>query len=608
MPNSSLHDCSTTDTTDTTCLSGVRIWRWPESDFNGDEPLDAAEVYTGEAFATIRDAGFNAVWLRGRLFELMRGTSLPELESVDASRRTESLQIAMRRARSEGVDVFLYFHEPLALATNHPLWQRRPDLRGRWQDHPLTGEVYSLCTSHPDTQRFMSEAIDSVLTELPDLAGVILTTATEYPAHCWSHYARCSLDDGNVETANEPLDCDRCAEREPAEIVGELVSLWTASAARVAPSLRVLAWNWSWSIWYPDPQAEVMQALPDRITLLVDWERGSAIIRGHHTLTLDEYALGFPGPSDRFIATKRAAADRGLEVGAKMQIGTTHELATVPNLPLIDSLWQKLRGLREHGVRDVMACWNFGCSLTLNTEAVRFFADHTESFDDSWEFMRALATHYFGKQVDADSVAEAWRHFSRSFDDYPMTNRFIYWSPLNYAPAFALLPTYRDAPLGWSFVDHRAFGDRVEDCLPPFSTEEALSLFGKMHERWSEGLKHYRSALNSMATPGQSQTRHACEELICAQMIGCHLAAMCNVLRFTQWRSITMQRRGLTGPCRLPLDEQARAVMEDQLTVMGRALDLARQDPRLGFHQEAKAYLCGADQIEAAMESMRRSS
>ena len=42
-----------------------------------------------------------------------------------------------------------------------------------------------------------------------------------------------------------------------------------------------------------------------------------------------------------------AARERGLRVMAKLQLGTTHELATVPSLPLIGNLYDKARALRR---------------------------------------------------------------------------------------------------------------------------------------------------------------------------------------------------------------------------------------------------------------------
>ena len=55
-----------------------------------------------------------------------------------------------------------------------------------------------------------------------------------------------------------------------------------------------------------------------------------------------------------------AAQQRGLAVMAKLQVGTTHELSTVPNLPLVDHLYEKLVGAEQLGLAGFLATWNFG--------------------------------------------------------------------------------------------------------------------------------------------------------------------------------------------------------------------------------------------------------
>ena len=59
-------------------MNTLRIWRSSHSDFYKDEALHAAAVYTPDCLREIAGAGFNAIWIRGILRDLVR-TSEPEL-------------------------------------------------------------------------------------------------------------------------------------------------------------------------------------------------------------------------------------------------------------------------------------------------------------------------------------------------------------------------------------------------------------------------------------------------------------------------------------------------------------------------------------------------
>ena len=47
------------------------------------------------------------------------------------------------------------------------------------------------------------------------------------------------------------------------------------------------------------------------------------------------------------MSVRDLAASQGRPVHAKLQVGTTHEIATVSNLPLIPNLYKKTRRFRE---------------------------------------------------------------------------------------------------------------------------------------------------------------------------------------------------------------------------------------------------------------------
>jgi hypothetical protein len=378
------------------------------------------------------------------------------------------------------------------------------------------------------------------------------------------------------------------------------VTIWSQAAQRQTHPPRVIAWNWSWSMWYEDPQREVIERLPDGVIVMADWERGGKRPWQGRELLVDEYSLGYAGPSGRFLGSARAAQKRGFPVMAKLQLGTTHELATVPNLPLVGFLHGKFAGMREHGVSGFMGCWNFGCGHTLNTHAVRHFVEHPEK--DPQVFLTGLASSYFG-EMEMGRLLRAWQLFGEAFAAYPFSIRMLYFSPMNEAPAVPLTLRYEDRPLEGSWVKH-AIGDRLEDCMGSFTLEEVITSFETMRDRWSEGLADYTAALEAASSAVGDLPRHRAEELSTARMILCHLQAVANIFRFHRWRRDAMKRHGLVAPCALPPDPEALGMIRAQCDIARHALDLVLKDERLGWHQECHLRFCSEKTLPAAIQAM----
>jgi hypothetical protein len=580
--------------------SSPRIFRSPNSRFYEDEPMRASEVYTTPVLAGLAEHGFNGIWLRGRLRELMNSAVLPQLNDPAADQRLASLRCVMDRGHRLGIGVYLFFNDPLALEDSDPFWQARPELAGEPRKEWDGRHVTSLCLSHPVTARYLEQATQSVMTALPGLAGVILITASEHHSHCWSHRSRVDLGDGYVFKSTEPMRCARCAAREPADLVAQITGAWRAAADRSNPTCRVIAWNWSWSMWYGDPQREVVDALPPGVDLLADWERGGQREWLGRTLPIDEYSLGYVGPSPRFVGSHDAAAAHGRRVLAKLQLNVTHEMASVPNLPLMTNLHAKLRGLYERGVGGFMGTWNFGASLTMNTFAVGLFGRDPRRYCDQGAFLEALADEYLGAH-DVAGLTRAWQAFAEAFAIYPFSLRMLYFSPVNDGPAHPLSLQYRATPLGDSYLAHE-FGDRIEDCLGDLPIQGVIESLARMAQRWREGLAHYEPAL---AGQGHDITaQHRREELGVARMIGIQLSSALSQFRFHHRRMQLMADRGWSGPCALPADPELLAIMRDEIDNVRAALPLLATDARLGYHQEGQVAMYDGVQVQAKIRAM----
>ena len=576
---------------------GLRIWRAPTSDLTRDELRNAAVCYSDDMLARVADEGFTAIWLFGVLYDLMRSSVFPELNRPGADERVASIRQVAERARRHGLGVYLYFNEPVSVAVDHPFWRTHRDVQGaeKWN-------TYALCTSTPAVQAFFRDALESVFARLHGIDGVILITACESLTHCWSKSA--------TRHGQPPTACPRCREREPADLVLELLRTWIAVSRAQPRPFRVIAWNWEWAYWYPDPQRPIVSRLPEGIELLLDMEIGAVRQWRGRPNPIGEYALCYTGPSERFVATQDEVAGRNIPVHAKIQLNVTHELCTVPNVPVLATIHGKLAALAARRAAGFMGTWSMGSSFTLNTRAQRLFRSDPARFADEGEFLAALAREYLGVREPA-RVVRAWSDFSRAYAHYPFSVRLLYNGPHNDAPGRRLSLRYEGTPAGRSFAADPP-GDDLSLCAgedhgraQSFTLDEIIGGYERMSEGWDAALPPYEAALlEEGGAIGEEQRRHRAEELSTARMVGLQLHSIVNVFRFYREQQRLMRALGLAAPCRLPPDPALLAIMAAELENARRALPLVVADRRLGFHQEFHGYKYSAETVRAKIEAM----
>ena len=67
-----------------------------------------------------------------------------------------------------------------------------------------------------------------------------------------------------------------------------------------------------------------------------------------------DYWISYPGPSELFNITAEAAKKHGKRLLAKMQVCCSHEIATVPYIPVPNLIFDKYRGAYELGVDGII--------------------------------------------------------------------------------------------------------------------------------------------------------------------------------------------------------------------------------------------------------------
>lgn len=581
-------------------MNTIRIWRSPYSPFGERKRLEndresetfiAEQVYTDEELSGIAETGFNAIWVHGLLHQIVHSPVLPEL-GVNCELHLTALRKLIDRAAHHGLKVFLYMQPPRALPTDHPCWKKHPAVGGHIETQCQPDDSSSninyrcFCTSQPLVKDYLRSAAAILARELPELGGIIMITASEYSSHC---IARCGTTLGAMgEIIEVATTCPHCAEREPAEIISEIITLMRDGIRTVSDTINILAWNWSWTFYYEQPCREIIERLPKDVMLLAGFERGgSQDYCGHKNTIVNEYSISYAGPSEQCREAFAVAKECGLHTAVKLQFGTTHELATVVSLPLLSNIFRKANFIRRHQISGFMGCWNFGNMLSANTAAFNYFLSTNAPADES-SALQAFATEYM-PGCQPEQTMNAWYIFAEAMLNYPFSISYLYAGPTNYALAYIPYPEpLKNSSAGRSWLNDKR-GDDLSGCLNDFTLAEVITGFEKLSEKWAAGVLILEDALSS------SVSKNAVAELANAKICGAVFHSTFNLFKIYQLR----------------LDWSANQLAEykniahNELMVLEEIKPVVAADKRQGYHPEAHTYMFNEAMIENKIKQLK---
>ncbi len=575
----------------------LKIWRSSKSDFGkfsrrynpaGEETWNVLEAYTDAELKSIADSGFNAVWIHAKLHNIVQTPDFPEL-GTDAAEHQRRLSTLIERAAKYGLKVFLYMQPPRALVEDHEVFKNHPEIMGQREelqgcDHTEMVAVRAMCTSTEPVKKYLYNASAELARQLPGLGGIIMITASEYPAHCWSRRGR--IFTANGDWAFSEMECPNCRDRKPWEVVNEVIQLVRDGIRSQSGDLKIIAWNWSWTMYEEAPCWNIISNLPIDVIMMADFERGGKRMILGKERTMDEYSLGFAGPSAQFSESWELAANRGLKVMAKLQIGTTHELATVANLPIIGNIYKKAVNVNKMKLAGFMGTWNFGNLITANTAALNYFLEDGVSQDQE-QALNDFAAYYF-PGADTGKVAAAWGKFADAMNFHPFSIPFLYVGPTNYACILPMEPkplTGKPAGRSW-LLDER--GDDMTESLAGYTIEEVIEGFRGMIAEWTQGVELLAAGLNGI------NSKHVEAELDNARVC---LYLFTSTLHFCQVYALRREWDDKFLP-------QYREIIAAELENLKKLLPLVEKDVRFGYHIEAHGYQFDAPRIKAQIASL----
>ena len=479
-------------------------------------------AYTDEMLEGLSKLGINAIWKHIVLYELV-GLPFDSRFGEGWETRLKNLRALCVRLQKYGIKLWLYLNEPRALPMS--FFADKPHLLGVHDE-----QVGVLCTSTPEVQKYLYDAIKKIVTEVPELGGFFSITASENQTNC---YSRPEYDINA---------CPRCRQRTRVEVCGEINAIYQRAIEDAKSNAKLVAWTWGWTEamgWTMEETLSAVKNLPKAVDVMCVSEEGLIIHGDEGDFSLLDYSISQVGPSQRTKEIFLAAKESGHKTVAKMQINNSWECASVPYLPCFDLIWEHLQNLQDLDVDGHLLSWSLGGYPSFNLSLVsQMKAGGT--IEDWYQTI-------FGE--DWQAVKEASRRFSDGFKNFPFSVAALYFGPQNVGCANPFYAENTDLPssmVGFPF-------DNIDMWRGVFSRKAYAERFRVLSETWKKGL----------AALGELHNGNACKMQRIAEAAYCVLRS---VYLHCQW-----------------ILERDKAAVEEELVNTKRLIALSAEDPAIGY-------------------------
>lgn len=531
-----------------------------------DELSNDMDYYPDEFLNRLAHDGSNGIWICTYFRDLVRTSVFPEA-SDGCERRIEKLRRVICKCKRYGIKVYIFSIEPEGLWPD--LADKHPEIVG-YNHH---GHQYTLCTNTEAGERYCIESTQKLFEQLPDLGGVIAITEGERVSSC-SH--------GDMKK------CPRCGKYSKGEVLAHTIDLIKEGMRRAGTDAEFISWTYGHVYWDYEEIKNYVRLAPEDVMLLQNFEDRGYTEQLGKIRYLHDYWLSYTGPSDMFDFTAQAGLEYHKTIYAKMQVCCSHELASVPYIPVPGILYDKFSYCVKNGVKGVMECWLFGNYPCMNSKTAGEMA-FTNNCRNKREFLEYLAGIYYGR-TKAAAVADAWNLFEEGYSHFPANVMFGYYGPMHDGVVWelALKPRNNSLSRNWMRTDP-ANGDRISECLQQGHTlDEAVILTKIMCDKWIEGMK----LLPKTGCDDIRSVSTALEIL---------LSSGYNILRFYQLRE---QLLDWEGDCKSALQEM-KEIVNREIINSSRMIAAFEKDSRLGFNSHADGYKFFPEKLSWRIERLK---
>lgn len=562
---------------------------------NRDELADDVNYYPDEYLNRLAHEGINALWLTVSFKDLCPSEIFPE-HGKDSERRLKKLRQTVKQCRRYGIKIYAFCIEPWGFGKieehQEPLatLEKHPELAG----HKTEYATY-FCASSETGKKYLEDCAFHLFSQAPGLGGLIDINLGERPTHCYSSTA-------NFFNNNCPV----CSKRKPWEAFADVTDSIVKGMQKANPDTEMISWLY---VPYMDdrerPMEDKMEIIREiaaharpNVTLQYNFESvGKTEQLGKERVALD-YWLSWPGPSEIFKDVAKSAIENGARASAKIQVGCSHEVATVPFLPVPGNLFKKYKAMHELGISSVMQCWYFGNypGLMNKSAGELSFAPFPETEE---EFLLKMAKTYWGK--NAEKAVKAWEYFQEGYSNFPINLSFTWYGPLHHSIVWPLHLYPVDKPISpsWKFTFPLEGGDRIGECICYDHTlEETLELLGEMSGLWDKGIEELKSLEADYA-----ENRERILDIGLAKALGIQIKSAKNVFNFYAMRE---ELPRLDQRKRIESFDAMKKIVKEEIKNCKELKELCLNDSRLGFHSEAEGYKYFPAKLDWRSEKLRK--
>ncbi len=539
---------------------------------NRDELLDEYDYYPDAYLNRLAHEGINGLWLTVTFKDLCRTSFTPHY-GTDAPKRLAKLRRTVEQCLRYGIKTYIFTIEPESWAFDDPVIKKFPELAGA----KLPGSRYCFCPSSETAQRYLYESVNYIFSAVPKLGGMINISLGERSTTCLSSL-HTEIEWSQKEGTT--VRCPRCGKLPHNEIIYNSVSAMTAGMRAASPDAEFISWNYIPNALEQRDWIYTLSKMPEGATPMWNFESGGSTEQLGKKRTGGDYWLSYVGPSERFRRFS-AQCPPGTKPGAKLQVGCSHELATVPYIPVPGLLYRKYRAMHELGVDTVMQCWYFGNYPGIMNKAAGMLSFEDFSTDER-TFLTELLRPAWGKY--ADPVAEVYQQCSEAYNNYPLSNTMQYYGPFHDGVVWPLYCNEQNLPLCPTWLtNYPVSGDTIGESLDNHTLEEVTELARRLSTIWSDAVAKIQ--------PLKQQFSHNPERLRdidLLHVLELHFIAGYDIFKFYSERS---QNCSIT-----PVMQD---ILRREIAVSREMAELCRKDSRIGFHSEAENYKYFPEKLEA---------
>ena len=545
--------------------------------FNRDELMDDIDYYPEAYLRQLHDEGVNGLWLTVEFRDLVE-TSFNHRHPT-AAKRLAKLRRTVDKCAKHGIGIWIFAIEPRCGNASPEFYAANTNLFSDAYWPPCEDWDHLTCPSKPEARRYLKDALKDLFTQVPGLRGFINITHGERWTTCFSTFRASKV------CSPCPQLCPACRNREAWEILNDIVVPVRDGIKEANPNADFICWFYMAEMcaeknaWVYD----CARHFPKGASLQMNFESGILAEQEGKPRLGGDYWLSQPGPSGIFRKIADISREAGTRLSAKIQVSTSHEMATVPHVPVPGLLYRKFKAMKECGVKDAMYCWYFGCNPGLMNRAAGMLS--CEDFKDGEDaFLDRLARSDWGE--DAPRMAKLWKRFSNAYSHYPVGNMMQYYGPFHDGVVWELRPNLDFLPLPRSWICDRASGDTIGECLEGFELEEACALGEKMCAELAD-----TADLDALAEKYAGDVRRSRElgvmkafRILCRSGLG--------VLKFYRARrdAVLASRVRHDNVQALGHVHEMRRLAAEAKECSAQMIPLCERDSRLGFHSEAETY------------------